>query len=121
MWALWNSALTLQCAGGGEDFLRFLVTWHPSRHQEKISQQFVVKQPFQQKKVYDLSQKGMMEMVKKPTRVVTILLPMDVYEKIKAMADEAGWPLSRYLRQMIRRYLHRAEQSGEQGENWWKI
>ena len=60
-------------------------------------------------------------MVKKPTRVVTILLPVDVYEKIKGLADEAGWPLSRYLRQMIRRYLHHVEGTGEQGENWWRI
>ena len=57
-------------------------------------------------------------MAKKPSRVVTILLPMDVYEKIKALADEAGWPLSRYLRQVIRRYL-RHVQEGEREE--WKI
>ena len=56
-------------------------------------------------------------MVKKPTRVVTILLPMDVYEKIEALADEAGWPLSRYLRQMIRRYLHAVED----GDGRWII
>ena len=60
-------------------------------------------------------------MVKKPKKVVTILLPMDVYEKVKALADEAGWPLSGYLRQMIRRYLRRVESHGDDPENWWKI
>lgn len=56
-------------------------------------------------------------MEKKPKKVVTILIPMDVYEKIKALADEAGWPLSRYLRQMIRRYLRAVED----GDGRWKI
>ena len=81
-------------------------------------QHFVVNRQFASEKVYNLLRKVRLnEMVKKPTRVVTILLPMDVYEKIKALADEAGWPLSRYLRQMIRRYLHAVED----GDGRWKI
>ena len=60
-------------------------------------------------------------MEKTPKKVVTILLPMDVYKKIKALSDEAGWPLSRYLRQMVRRYLRHVEGRDREGEDSWKI
>lgn len=58
--------------------------------------------------------------MRKPSRVVTILLPMDVYEEVKELAGKKQWPLSRYLRQMIRRYLCCLEENTEEVQ-WWRI
>ena len=60
-------------------------------------------------------------MVRGPKKSVTTILPMDVYRKLKLVADESGWPLSRYLRQMVKRYLRHLEQHEGDPEDWWRI
>ena len=60
-------------------------------------------------------------MDKQPRKTISVMLPMDVYEKLKAVANEADWTVSRYVRQMIRRYLRHLEELKDWEDDWWRI
>ena len=54
-----------------------------------------------------------------PKKTVSMLLPMKVYEPLKALADADGRPLSAYIRQILRRYIRYMQTHQEPPWDWW--
>ena len=52
-----------------------------------------------------------------PRKQLSLLLPLELHDRLKAMAEENGRSLSGYVRQILKRYVRHAEAEGEKG--WW--
>ena len=54
-----------------------------------------------------------------PQKRLSLLLPLELHDTLKAMAEENGRSLSGYVRQILKRYVRHAEAEGEDG--WWTV
>ena len=52
-----------------------------------------------------------------PQKQLSLLLPLELHDRLKAMAEENGRSLSGCVRQILKRYVRHAEAEGEKG--WW--
>lgn len=57
-------------------------------------------------------------MIKGPKKAVSVLMPMDLYERMKALSEETSWSLSAYIRQVLKSYLWHLENCPERLEGW---
>ena len=60
-------------------------------------------------------------MVRGPKKAVSIVLPLEVYEKLHGMAQENNWRLSPYIRQILRRYLCYVKEHKDDPRNKWIV
>ena len=60
-------------------------------------------------------------MIKGPKKVVSVLMPMDLYEQVKEQAEQGSRTVPRYVRQVLKRYLWHVENAPEALTNKWKI
>lgn len=51
-----------------------------------------------------------------PKKTVTVTLPLEVYETLKAQAEAGDRKVAVYIRRIIRRYL---DEHPEGPEDWW--
>ena len=58
-------------------------------------------------------------MISGPKKRLTLLLPLELHDRLKAMAEENGRSLSGYVRQILKRYVRHVEAEGEKG--WWTV
>ena len=54
-----------------------------------------------------------------PRKQLSLLLPLELHDRLKAMAEENGRSLSGYVRQILKRYVRHVEAEGEKG--WWTV
>ena len=54
-----------------------------------------------------------------PQKQLSLLLPLELHDRLKAMAEENGRSLSGYVRQILKRYVRHVEAEGEKG--WWTV
>ena len=54
-----------------------------------------------------------------PQKQLSLLLPLELHDTLKAMAEENGRSLSGYVRQILKRYVRHVEAEGEKG--WWTV
>lgn len=60
-------------------------------------------------------------MIRGPKKTVSVLMPLDLYEQLKALSDDADRPLSRYIRQVLKSYLWHLENRPEMMADWWSV
>ena len=60
-------------------------------------------------------------MVKEPKKTVSVLLPLDLYEKLSGRAAYNCRSTSGYIRQILKRYMEYLDSQGEQGDEWLKV
>ena len=58
-------------------------------------------------------------MISGPQKQLSLLLPLELHDRLKAMAEENGRSLSGYVRQILKRYVRHVEAEGEKG--WWTV
>ena len=54
-----------------------------------------------------------------PQKQLSLLLPLELHDRLKAMAEENGRSLSGYVRQLLKRYVRHVAAEGEKG--WWTV
>ena len=54
-----------------------------------------------------------------PQKQLSLLLPLELHDRLKAMAEENGRSLSGYVRQILKRYVRHVEAEGE--KDWWTV
>ena len=59
--------------------------------------------------------------IKGPKKTVTVLLPLDLYEKLSGRADYNCRTTAGYIRQILKRYMEYLDKQGEQGDEWLKV
>lgn len=57
-------------------------------------------------------------MIKGPKKTVQVLMPMDLYERLKALADATSLSLPAYIRQVLKSYLWHLENCPEELADW---
>ena len=57
-------------------------------------------------------------MISGPKKQLTILLPQELYETLRERSREDGRSLSGYIRQILKRYVRRAAEKGEDEDGW---
>ena len=57
-------------------------------------------------------------MISGPKKQLTILLPQELYETLWERSREDGRSLSGYIRQILKRYVRRAAEKGEDEDGW---
>lgn len=60
-------------------------------------------------------------LIKGPKKTVTILLPLDLYEKLSGRATYNCRTTSGYIRQILKRYMEYLDNQGDQGDEWLKV
>ena len=60
-------------------------------------------------------------MIKEPKKTVSIILPLDLYDKIKKQSEKTCRTVPAYIRQVLRRYLWHVENTPECLTDEWDI
>lgn len=60
-------------------------------------------------------------MISGPKKVVSVLMPLELYERVKEQAEQKGKTVPGYVRQVLRRYLWHVENAPETLVDEWKI
>lgn len=58
-------------------------------------------------------------MIRGPKKVVSVLMPMDLYDQLSQLAQETHRTLPGCIRQILKAYLRR--QREDNAEDWWLI
>ena len=57
-------------------------------------------------------------MIRGPKKTVGVLMPMRLYERLKALSGETDWTLPAYIRQVLRHYLWCLDNDPDAVRNW---
>lgn len=57
-------------------------------------------------------------MIKGPKKAVSVTMPLELYERLKTLAEETGRTPSGYIRQILKGYLWHLENCPETMEDW---
>ena len=60
-------------------------------------------------------------MIKGPKKSVAVLMPQELYERVKEQAEKKDKTISGYVRQVLKRYLWHVENAPETLEDEWNI
>ena len=60
-------------------------------------------------------------MIKGPKKTVSLGLPEECYDKIKALADDTYRTVPSYIRMIVYNYLRRMEHSDTTGDEGWQV
>ena len=60
-------------------------------------------------------------MIKGPKKTVSLILPQEDYDRLKALADDTCRTIPSYIRMMIYHYLHRLARSDTRQNDWWVV
>lgn len=60
-------------------------------------------------------------MIRGPKKSVSVLLPLALYQTLKARSLENGRTLPAYIRQILRRYVLYLEAHPDNPDEWWII
>lgn len=58
-------------------------------------------------------------MISGPRKNLSVLVPLELYQKLQALAQENGRTLSGYTRQILKRYVRFVAEEGYDG--WWTV
>ena len=58
-------------------------------------------------------------MKEKSQKSLSVLVPLELYQKLQALAQENGRTLSGYNRQILKRYVRFVAEEGDDG--WWTV
>lgn len=58
-------------------------------------------------------------MKEKSQKSLSVLVPLELYQKLQALARENGRTLSGYTRQILKRYVRFVAEEGDDG--WWTV
>lgn len=57
-------------------------------------------------------------MIRNPKKTVSVLMPLDLYERLKACSNDTGRSLSAYIRLVLKDYLWHLENRPEMMADW---
>lgn len=57
-------------------------------------------------------------MIRGPKKTVAVLMPLELYRQLKVLADDTGWTLPAYIRQVLKSYLWHLENRPETMGEW---
>ena len=60
-------------------------------------------------------------MIRGPKKSVGVVMPLEMYERVKAQAAEKDRSVPSYIRQVLKRYLWHVENAPEALTDRWKI
>lgn len=60
-------------------------------------------------------------MFKGPKKIVSLGLPEECYDKIKALADDTYRTVPSYIRMIVYNYLRRLDKAGARQDDWWVV
>ena len=60
-------------------------------------------------------------MIRGPKKAISVVLPLELYERLHGMAQENEWKLAPYIRQILRRYLRYVEEHQENQKDKWIV
>lgn len=60
-------------------------------------------------------------MIRGPKKSVGVLMPLELYEDLKKIAEETGRTVPGYIRQILKRYMWHVEHEPEALAGQWKI
>jgi len=60
-------------------------------------------------------------MIRGPKKSVAVLMPMELYERLKELAEERDKTVPGYIRQVLKRYLWHMENAPETLSGEWEI
>jgi len=60
-------------------------------------------------------------MIRGPKKSVAVLMPIELYERMKELAEKTGRTVPGYVRQVLKRYLWHMDNAPETLTGEWKI
>lgn len=60
-------------------------------------------------------------MIRGPKKTVSVLMPQDLYDRVKQQAEKKGRTMAGYIRQVLRRYLWHVEHAPDTLTGEWEI
>ena len=60
-------------------------------------------------------------MISGPKKVVSVLMPLELYKRVREQAEQKNKTIPGYVRQVLRRYLWHVENSPEVLTDEWNI
>lgn len=60
-------------------------------------------------------------MIRGPKKSVNVLLPLELYDRLKLSAEESQRPMSAHVRHILRRYVRYADEHKDDSEDKWAV